>query len=946
MSAAAKTVWAKYDRKSGAWLPLWRHLADAGGVAGLLWDEWLPPSVKSLVADEMPAGQADARKLAVWLAGTHDIGKATPTFACQVDDLADPMQSAGLAMPGRRQLGSDRRIAPHGLAGQVLLQEWLSREHGWSPPASLAYAIVTGGHHGVPPGDSQIHDLDVRPELLRTPGPSEATWLHMQTELLDACANTFGVSDRLPDWRHVRLSQPAQVLLTAIVIVSDWIASNANLFPLVPDERVNRPDRLESAWRGINLPRPWAPEVPQEATVERLFAERFDLPTGARVRSVQAEAVHMAREMPAPGMLIVEAPMGEGKTEAAMAAAEILAARRGAGGCFVALPTRATGNAMFSRLAHWWKRLGLEGDQSVFLAHAKAALNENYLSLMDAAGSQTLCAVELDGEDDEWRPQQDKRSGSAEFIAHQWLRGRKTGMLATFTVGTIDQLLFAGLKSRHLALRHLALAGKVVVIDEVHAYDTYMSVYLERVLEWLGAYRVPVVMLSATLPAARRAALAAAYSGRPAVADELPDDPRYPLLTAVTRQTPPWTTYPPAAAERTTDVRVERIDDHLDRLADLLQSELADGGTVLVVRNTVDRVLRTAAHLRTRFGNEAVTVAHSRFVDLDRAARDAQLLQWFGPEGKPPTNPHIVVASQVAEQSLDIDFDLLVTDLAPIDLMLQRMGRLHRHPRGDSRQSGRPPRLRDARCVVTGVDWRTEPPTPVPGSEAVYRLHPLLRSLAALLPYGADQLLTLPAHISPLVQEAYGDQPSGPGTWAEAMAKAEEADAEHRNDQRWNAGTFCLGEVRRPGQALVGWVDAGVGDADETRGGSAQVRDTNDNLEVLVVQRREDGTLGTLPWLDRGFGGLELPEYAAPPQRAARAVAASALRLPDRLSTMAIIEELEASTPQAWQSKECHWLAGELILVLDATCRTRLGGFELRYDQLDGLTVTSARERT
>ncbi|MGX9227588.1 hypothetical protein ACWV95_17665 [Streptomyces albus] len=145
--------------------------------------------------------------------------------------------------------------------------------------------------------------------------------------------------------------------------------------------------------------------------------------------------------------------------------------------------------------------------------------------------------------------------------AHQWLRGRKKQLLASFAVGTVDQVLFAGLKSRHLALRHLAVAGKVVVIDEVHAYDAYMNRYLDRVLGWLAAYRVPVVLLSATLPAGRRRELAAAYAGGAAAEEVETAADAYPLLTAVAPDRPVLTSRPKAASGRRTPVVVERLTD-------------------------------------------------------------------------------------------------------------------------------------------------------------------------------------------------------------------------------------------------------------------------------------------------------------------------------------------------------------------------------------------------
>ncbi|MFE4174203.1 CRISPR-associated helicase Cas3' [Streptomyces sp. NPDC056909] len=951
-------------------------MEDSAAVAGLLWDHWLPVGVRGLVAEVLPGGVDDARRLVVWLAAVHDIGKATPAFACQVDALADRMRAEGLEMKTLRQFGpEERRKAPHGLAGQVLLGEWLEERHGWTVKQSAQFAVVPGGHHGVPPDYTQLKELNDRPHLLRTPGASRAAWQRVQYELLDACADEYDVRQRLDAWRTVKLPQPVQVLLTALVIVSDWIASNPDLFPYFPQETRTGEERIAAAWRGLNLPSPWQPDEPPEDAQE-LFSARFDLPPGAKVRPVQEAAVRLARAMPTPGLMVIEAPMGEGKTEAALAVAEIFAVRSGAGGVFFALPTMATGNAMFPRLLDWLERLpAQEGARlSVLLAHSKAALNEDYADLMRVS-RQSVVAVDSDAETRLSRPADEKQSAPAELVAHMWLRGRKKAMLSSFVAGTVDQLLFAGLKSRHLALRHLAVAGKVVVIDEAHAYDTYMSAYLDRVLSWLGAYRVPVVVLSATLPAARRRQLAEAYAGAAAGSEaaaakraaEFEDVARadgYPLLTAVAPGQAPVVERPEASA-RGAEVQVETLGDNLDVLAERLATELDGGGCALVVRNTVKRVLDTAKVLRERFGDEQVTVAHSSFIDVDRAAKDADLLLRFGPPGRPretresgkpgrgrPAGPHIVVASQVAEQSLDVDFDLLVTDLCPVDLMLQRMGRLHRHQRGVG-QADRPEQLRTARCLITGIDWSGDVPVPVRGSVAVYGAYPLLRSAAVLLPHltgatgsgtGRGKPVRLPQDISPLVQGAYAVGPAGPESWAEAMATALERHKRHRADQAERAGWFRLDSVGRAGRPLIGWIAAGVGDADDTRAGRAQVRDSKESLEVIVVQRRSDDSLATLPWLSGGRGGQELPGDRPPSPAAARAAAGCGLRLPIQFSYAEVMDraiaELEELYVPAWQTKDSHWLAGQLILALDVDCQTRLAGFLLKYSKTDGLEVT------
>jgi CRISPR-associated helicase Cas3/CRISPR-associated endonuclease Cas3-HD len=948
LSKAARSVWAKHDRDSDGWLPLWRHMADSGAVAELLWDEWLPAQVHRLMGEALPGRAEDARRLAVWAAMTHDIGKATPAFACQVESLAEDMRAAGLDMPVYKQF-PDRRLAPHGLAGLVLLQEWLMERHGWTRSAALQFAIIAGGHHGVPPTHLDIQQVINHPGLLRSP-ESASLWRAVQWEFLDRCAESCAVQDRFSQWRSVKLPQQVQVLLTGLVIVADWIASNPDLFPYFPEaQHIGDEERVAAAWRGLDLPKPWRATPPPADVV---FSARFSFPSGAQPRPVQQHAVEIAWSMARPGLMLIEAPMGEGKTEAALAVAEVFAARSGAGGCYVALPTMATGNAMFPRLLDWLRRVfaSLEGRQAVHLAHSKAALNEQYRELIRAS-RRAARGVEVDGGGEEWRPRADRRVASAELIAHQWLRGRKKAMLAEFGVGTIDQLLFMGLKSRHLALRHLALAGKVVIIDEAHAYDTYMNAYLDRVLSWLGAYGVPVVVLSATLPARRRRELAEAYIGATNLG-EIESAIGYPLITAIDGKRPPLIEAVPGSG-RQIDVHLERLDDDLPTLAERLKRELVDGGCVLVIRNTVDRVLETAAYLREAFDDATVIVAHARFLDLDRLSRDAMLLDLFGPPETTkarPATPHIVVASQVAEQSLDIDFDLLVSDLCPIDLLLQRMGRLHRHQRGEG-QSERPERLRTARCLLTGADWTATPVEPVAGSQRVYRLYHLLRSAAVLEPYlsgttPTGNVVRLPHDISPLVQRAYGSERVGPEEWQDAMARAWESHELHQAKQREKALDFQINLVGKPGRALVGWVDAGVGDADDTRKGRAQVRDTPESLEVLVVQRRADGTLTTVPWLSEGRGGLELPTESVPEPRLARIVAACGLRLPYQFSVPETLDraiaELEAECIPAWQSEDSHWLAGELILMLDENCRTRLAGYDLHYSEIDGLRVSHA----
>ncbi|MGW4682599.1 CRISPR-associated helicase Cas3' [Micromonospora taraxaci] len=931
---AARSVWGKTDRTGTSpvgWLPLWRHLADTADVAGRLWDQWLSAAVRQRIADELPGGDADARTLAVWIAGVHDIGKATPAFACQAYALAERMRDHGLHYD-RDMIRADRKYAPHATAGHLVLADWLGQQD-WIDPHS--FAVVVGGHHGTPPTHESLRDAQVRPHLL-----GDQAWQQVQQEILTWMAERSGAEGRLVDWRSVPLSQPVQAALTGLVIVADWIASNEKLFPYVLDG--TDADRLTAGWELLDLPVPWLPAAPP-ASIDDLFDARFELPAGAAARPVQRTVAELAASMPAPGMIIVEAAMGEGKTEAALAAVEILARRTGASGCYLALPTRATSDAMFARMLSWLRRLPDSqvgrGDRDVRLAHGKAALNPDYDQLRLTSLPSGI------GED----------SGGAAIGVHRWLAGPKRTLLSSFVVGTIDQLLFAALRSKHLVLRHLGFAGKVVVIDEAHAYDVYMGRFLDRALEWLGAYGVPVVVLSATLPAHRRAELMAAYdNGRlgplppltwrdrgktrvdPYAA--LRTDLRYPLVTVSTSDRGAAATSC-SDSGRNVDVTLRRLDDDLPVLGELLRERLTDGGCVLVVRNTVARVQETATALRAMLGPDTpVSVAHSRFMAVDRAAKDRWLRDTFGPPGSGNRpHRHVVVASQVAEQSLDIDFDLLVTDLAPIDLVLQRIGRLHRHPR-----DGRPDRLGRPECWITGADWNTEPPQPVAGSRRVYHLAMLLRSAAVLLPHLDGTPLRIPSDIAPLTQSAYGGESLGPPSWQPAMVEAEAKQRDEIAVKEMKADGFRLASVGEPGVPLISWLSGGVAGADD-RAAQGHVRDTDaETLEVLLLVRTPDG-LRLAPWIDGG--GVIIPTASTPSWRLGRSVAGCTLPLPRTMTAPDVIDEVIAELESridlsAWQGNP--WLAGELVLEIDGDGCARVGPFDLHYDLHRGLHVVRA----
>lgn len=980
----ARSIWAKswplgvLDDQLETWLPLYCHLNDASAMASHLWTHWIPAHLRALIATDLHDSMNQGRDLLRFLAGIHDVGKASPAFAVQVRRLADDIRDTGMGLPYAVQ---GREQARHELAGAFMLMQWLTSRHGFAPVVAEQFAAIIGGHHGVPPDIRSLNALRGATDWL-----GDELWQEVQNEILDHRAQESGALELLTQWRDLELSQPAQIALTGLVVLADWMSSNNDFMPLVsigrqPSTLVEDAEsRVKTAWRKSHLATPWCPKAPL-ASPQELFATRF--PTvGKPARPVQEQAASLAREMDPHGVLIIEAGMGEGKTEAALMAAEILAHRAGMGGVMVALPTQATANSIYTRLINWVSTLDA-GQRTVHLVHGKAWLNEEFQQLRATPVRSTVAADEAS--DADTNPGSRKNIDSV-ATANRWLSGRYRASLAEFVVSTIDQVLFGALRTKYLAMRHLAMASKVVVLDEVHAVDVYMSVYLEKALEWLGAYGVPVIVLSATLPQRQRQALLDAHdhgrqmyrsrqtrsgainkkdlaarsaSARSHVSrsqagvqkgmnnqhSDPPLDVAYPVITASGENGALRRELEPSG--RSNSVVVSQLDDSDTALVTLLKEKLRDGGCALVIRNTVGRVQTTTTVLANAFGEENVTVAHARFLAVDRVEKDKALVDEFGKDathdnGKRP-KMRIVVASQVVEQSLDVDFDLLVTDIAPVDLVLQRLGRQHRHPR-----DSRPAPLRTPQAFITGFADQGDSVEFGSGISMVYEPYLLIRALDVLSPHlEKGTAIRLPEDIAVLVQTAYSDDESvveknAHVEWQEQRRKARATRDSNARKRRQAAKAFVLGKVKRRGEPITGLIRGNVGSVDETPEGSAQVRDGGDSIEVIVATRDAGGQLTIPPWIADKRAGQAVAEDLPIDEADAHVLAQCTLRLPYSLCHPGVFDEviadLEKNWIAGWQSS--FYLKGELVLILDEHCHAVIADHDLLYSPTMGLEVT------
>lgn len=388
-------------------------------------------------------------------------------------------------------------------------------------------------------------------------------------------------------------------------------------------------------------------------------------------------------------------------------------------------------------------------------------------------------------------------------------------------------------------------------------------------------------------------------------------------------------------------VEIHRLDDDDEALLQCLHLLLQEGGCIGIIRNTVNRAQRTAALLSQRTPHEVVLV-HSRFLAVDRLQREKHLRARLGPPGEGADRPAalIVVGTQVLEQSLDVDFDCMITDLAPIDLVLQRLGRLHRHARPD-----RPAPLREPKCFLSGCDWTVDPPNPVSGSKAIYGEAYLLRSLAVLHDRWGGGIV-LPDDIGGLVRDGYdAETPPGPAAWADQVRQADARAEETQRQSARKATTFLLESVHHDrAVSLAGLLRAHINEASGDTEGVAQVRDSEDTLEVVVVYERA-GQPHIVPG-DHPFAEQPLSRDFLT-DRQGWTLAGHTVRLPLEVTRGRLgddlIEQLERETPAAWQ--QSRWLRGQLVLTLDENLVVELPRHRLRYDQQQGLIHESMEER-
>ena len=1014
------SFWAKTGHKESPahGLSLIQHMLDAGSVAARLWDTWLAPGLQNRFREHLHLSLEDTRALVCWLAATHDMGKATPEFSGQLDARRDEnlavyrqrIEQQDFEFPEDLVTPTSGLRCPHSKYSQSILIHLLtSNIEGMQREVAETLASISGAHHGTP-AEYLANSADLSNVILERLSPK---WHAAWQELYDITLEHFGASSALQQLAQHGRTIPisVQFCITGFVIMSDWIASNPDFFPMGTFGSAEQEQRARIGWQALGLEQRWiaALDTNPDTPAADLYASRFGW-SSPTLRPMQEVVVEAARSMQSGGMMCIEAPMGQGKTEAGLIAAEFLAQATGRTGVAFAAPTQATSNALFDRVIEWVKyqtnNVAQEHGEPIephtmFLGHSKNRFNKSYEALSKADIFDESSTPGRENNRKTLRP-------GTSLARHSWLSGTKKGLLSSFVVCTIDQVLMTALQARHVMLRYLGLASKVVIIDEVHAYDAYMSKYLSTALYWLGQMNAPVILMSATLPSATRDDLMKSYAeglkvrkkstsaskrnrfldlnaslSAPQESSQniTPLDLDYPVihtLTAEDNGTPKkWKVEQPVEQ---TEIELKLIDDSPESVLNVLEPLANDHGCAAVICNTVGRAQEMHAFLSEQFGEEHVILTHSRFTATHRAEQEELLVSKLGKkahyseaDGEDSSRPHrlIVVGTQVIEQSLDLDFDVMITDFAPVDLVLQRMGRLHRH---DSRSSSeRTPAYRKPVCYVRGVETfgsHDEAPDFPRGSKAVYEPMILLSSYAQLLPHFDGEPIRIPADISPLVQKAYQENASGeiPEAWSEVYENAKQECEKGKEQAEVRAEGYLLrvpqGEYTMAG-CMTSLLQSNDRRFSDEQIGEAKVRDTDASLEVIaiIVERNQPGNPKSAIKSYRLLPSINGTDEADPLCFDASAddppsywqstqLAASSIRLPYQYSDApnhrirgrifrfdAALDQLEKERIENWQKS--FMLEGQLILPFEeveaGVYSYRLCDYELVYTTQLGL---------
>ncbi|MGX4705477.1 CRISPR-associated helicase Cas3', partial [Actinotignum schaalii] len=672
------SIWAK-QRGTETSYPLLAHLLDTATTAGVLYETWLRPGLRKVLG---PAGK---REVVEWVAGSHDIGKACPVFQYQQTQKGPQWDEIRTALrTNEPQLGDISEwsrnfcedyapdIRHHQKMSALLLHGTKINPDAYAAPSWRFLSAL--GHHGrfeTPSWNTE--ETDYLFEDMESTG-----WLALADDLLSCLEEGIGITRAdLP----AELSPTATILLSGLTVLSDRIASGT--------EWVAAQQELLAAGKlTLDDPAGWITAC--RARARARIEETVGVYHGWE-SAEQSQRAILGNRTPRPlqeeatcvggGLWNVMAPTGVGKTEAALLRHATANER-----LIFLLPTQATSNALMRRIQRYYA-----GTPNVAsLAHSLASTEDFYNQPV------TMGENSVDSPRTSRSTSTENGASTAGLFPTDFVRSGSSRLLAPVCVGTVDQALLGALPAKWTHLRLLALANAHVVVDEVHTLDQYQSGLLSNLLLWLRATNTRVTFLSATLASDQRATYVKSYTGQPPEGEA-----RFPLLENLDTNGTRLRSIRPDGQPRTltidrsTEKYCQLTTSHRDWVRE--QRRRYPQARIGVICNTVARAQELTRALAAE-GN--VVILHSRMT-AEHRRRNAELLEHeigSGSAGAALT----VIGTQAIEASLDIDLDLLRTELCPAASLIQRAGRLWRS--ADSNRATRVPGLSGPRVSVVAIN--------------------------------------------------------------------------------------------------------------------------------------------------------------------------------------------------------------------------------------------------
>lgn len=556
------------------------------------------------------------------IAAAHDIGKVSPTFQKKIYTNLTTENAGVLEKLSRYNEKIEKQWGGHAGVSQLTAESLNVGQH---------IPEILGQHHGFPPDRCRydFHSYSANSKVF-----GGEPWNAVRKDLLNKIIVRLGCGNTL--WPTVR--DPLQaMILSGLTTVSDWIGSG----PLFEDP--SSPESEALIQKAIIDAGFVTPSIHSNLSFQDIF--------GFPANSIQ---IKMAENVQKQGVYVLEAPMGVGKTEAALFAAYQMLEQKKATGIYFALPTQLTSDKIHERVNLFLQTILAEDSphRSALLIHGQSHLKSTN-TIMGEEGNP----------------------GGA------WFSQGKRGILAPFAVGTIDQALMAVMNVKHGFVRTFGLAGKVVILDEVHSYDSYTGTIMDMLINALQKMHCTVIILSATLTQSRRNQMIGHFdpannTNKKTIISGKSD---YPLLTSFCNGA-----YQELPLDYLSEKKISVCITEDDIAINEVLSRAESGQQVLWIENTIamsQSIYKKLAARATEIKNVDCGLLHSGFTRSDRSMNESIWVNHFGKEGVTHRNDtgRILVGTQVLEQSIDIDADFLITRLAPTDMMLQRMGRLWRH---------------------------------------------------------------------------------------------------------------------------------------------------------------------------------------------------------------------------------------------------------------------------